>query len=223
MAGFFITGTDTGVGKTMITAMLAAMFKKRYGAVGVYKPVESGGRIEQGKPVSLDMEFVKEKARLDQDLAEMNTYCFSEPVSPHLAARLNKQEIEIDKILAHFCKLQEKYPWILVEGAGGICVPLTESGVLMADLIGQLGLPVIVVTRPNLGTINHTLLTVKYAQSQGLTVAGIIINYTHDIYRTVVEETNPDYLHRLTGIPLLGVVPYQGDARELNPEDYLII
>lgn len=208
MAGFFITGTDTGVGKTVVTALLARIMQNKYSSVGVYKPVESGGRLENGCCSSQDMEFVKNKSGLSQDLTEMNTYCFPQPVAPHLAARLNNQEIEPEKILFHYKKLIDNYDRVLVEGAGGICVPITGTGLLIADLAKLLNLPVIIVARPDLGTVNHTILTVKYAQSAGLTVKGIIINYSRRLAQTIVEDTNPGYIEQLAQVPVLAVVPY---------------
>jgi len=225
--GYFITGTDTGVGKTAITAVLASLFKKKGFNVAAYKPVESGGRIEGDKCLSLDAEFVKTHAEIEQPYEEMNTYCFKNPVSPHLAAELENKEIDMGKILEHFEKLKENYDVVLVEGAGGICVPVVKTKILIADLIKMLSIPMIVVARPTLGTINHTVLTVKYAQQAGIEVRGIVINYTQNINETVIEKTNPKYIEEITKVPILGIVPFVNfSANEKpdvikNPEKYI--
>lgn len=225
MLGYFITGTDTGVGKTFVTALLANLLQRQGRKVAVYKPIETGGKFERQQYISNDMEFVKNLAKLPQPMAEMNTYCLREAVSPSLAAELENKTINLDLILTHFNKLQANYDWVLVEGAGGICVPISGTEILISDLIKLLNLPVIVVARPNLGTINHTVLTVKYAQSMGLVVKGIIINYTQRKVETVVEKTNPRYIAGITGVPVLGIIPYM-DADERAgkfsaPEQYL--
>ncbi|MBS4025256.1 MAG: dethiobiotin synthase [Clostridia bacterium] len=221
MPGYFITGTDTGVGKTLVTAMLAGLFKDNSISVGVYKPVESGGKMVDGRPASQDMQFVKEKIQLEQPLAEMNSYCFRQAVSPHLAAQLNNQQIDPELIIAHYHYLLTKYRWLLVEGAGGICVPISGTHLLISDLIKAMDLPIIIVARPNLGTINHTVLTAAYAQNLGLKVKGIIFNYCEKTEATIIEETNPGVIREITGLPVLGIIPHLNLAESLSPHQYL--
>lgn len=225
MSGYFITGTDTGVGKTMVTALLANLLQAQGRKVAAYKPAESGGRKEGEQYRSLDMEFVSKYTGLNQPASEMNSYCFKNAVSPHLAAEMAQEQIDLDLIQNHFNYLKTKYDLVLVEGAGGICVPICGTEVLIADLIKMLNLPLIVVARPGLGTINHTVLTVKYAQNMGLTVKGVIINYAQDIVDTIVEKTNPKYIEQVAGVPILGIVPYinlpEQAAKLATPELYL--
>ena len=225
--GYFITGTDTGVGKTVITALLASLFKKKGFKVAVYKPVESGGKLGKSKCFSLDAEFVRTNAEIEQPYEEMNTYCFKNAVSPHLAAELENEEIDTSTILRHFEKLKKNYDVVLIEGVGGLCVPIVKTEILIADLIKMLCLPIIIVARPTLGTINHTVLTVKCANHMGIEVNGIVMNYTQDINDTVVEKTNPKYIEEMTKVPILGIVPFvdfNSDEKTdiiKNPEKYI--
>jgi len=222
---FFITGTDTGVGKTFVTALLANLALARGRRVAVYKPVETGGKVNGQGIVSQDMEFIKKQTTISQPLEEMNTYCFRTAAAPNLASQLEQKPVDLEVILARFHGLQNSYDQVLVEGAGGLCVPISGTEYLITDLIKAMDLPVLVVARPNLGTINHTVLTVKYAQSIGIHVKGIFINYAQRTAATVVEKTNPHYIARITGLPILGIIPYI-DFHELTgklaaPEKYL--
>lgn len=206
-AGFFITGTDTGVGKTVVTAgLLVALRAAGIDAVA-FKPVQSGALRTVGGPVSQDAAFFLKASGLAADVSDYNLYCLEQPFSPHLAAEMSGETIEQTAILARCRELLTNHQVLLVEGAGGICVPLTRSGYTVAHLARDLGFPLLVVARPTLGTINHTVLTIEYARMAGLRVAGFIFNGLREA-AGILEEDNAKVIEAMTGVPLLGRLPH---------------
>jgi dethiobiotin synthase len=158
---FFVTGTDTNVGKTFVSALLVSGLQGHY-----WKPIQSG--LEP----CTDREWVKEKTGLPSEHFFPETYLFKEPVSPHLAAQLENIAIDFETI-----KLPKQKSWrhLIVEGAGGLMVPVNGS-LFVVDLIKHLNLPALVVARSTLGTINHTLLTVEKLREKKIDVLGVIMN-----------------------------------------------
>ncbi|SDN71018.1 dethiobiotin synthetase [Desulfonauticus submarinus] len=154
----FITGTDTGVGKTFISSLLVKKFNAYY-----FKPIQTGSREE------LDSKTVQYLTGLEDKYFLSATYLFKEPVSPHLAAKIENREIDIKDI---YCPNETP---LIVEGAGGVFVPLNKK-FFMLDLMKHLDLPILVVARSTLGTINHTLLTIKALKRKNLDVLGVILN-----------------------------------------------
>lgn len=204
--GFFITGTGTGVGKTAVTAGLLAAMRRAGINAAAFKPVQSGAMPSPGGLISQDASFYITASGIPGKSSDYNLYCFKEPLSPHLAAEMSGETIDRDAILARCRELMANFQVLLVEGAGGICVPLTRS-FTMADLARDLGFPLLVVARPDLGTINHTVLTIKYAQSTGLKVAGFIFSGLRDT-AGMPEKDNARVIGDLTGVPMLGALPY---------------
>jgi dethiobiotin synthetase len=209
MAGLFITATDTEVGKTVITGAIAAALKGRGIDVGAMKPVASGGVANgTGRLVAEDSTFLMLAAGMEEQEAPLvNPVCLAPALTPAVAAVVSGERVDIQALLAAYQKLREIYDSIIVEGVGGIAAPLWED-YLVADLMATFALPVIVVTRANLGTINHTVLTVEYGRSRGLHMAGIIINGWNAAEIGILEKTNEEYITRLTGLPILGKFPY---------------
>lgn len=205
--GYFITGTDTGVGKTVVTAGLLAGIRQRGVNAVAMKPVQSGAVMVDCRLVSEDARFYLRLADLAIDPCDLNCYSFPAPVSPHLAAELSGDKFDSDVVKKAYNRLADQYPVILVEGAGGLCVPLSGNWFTVADLAGELGLPLIVVARVSLGTINHSVLTVKWAQHLGLTVKGVIFNGCRPGCRDEIEESSVSSITRMTGVPVLGRVP----------------
>lgn len=216
--GFFITGTDTGVGKTVITAGLAGCLKQRGIDVGVMKPVQSGGIRKGSGLVSADALLVMKTAGINDSLELVNPYCLEAPLAPKVAAGFADIEIKPAGIMSAYQKLRSRHELMLVEGAGGIMTPLAER-LLVADLIVMFGLPVIIVARPSLGTVNHTLLTIEYARSRGIRVAGIVINNLKKEENGMAEKTSPTLIAEFSGLPVLGIVPHaEGvDVEECRP------
>ena len=214
-AGIFITGTDTEIGKTVVAGGLAAALKAAGVNVGVMKPIASGGVEHQGRIVSEDAIFLKHVSRVDDALDLINPICLRHPLAPSVAAEIEGVSIDLRKIDAAFAQLCQRHEFIVVEGVGGIAVPICGE-LLVADIAQRLQLPLLIVARPNLGTINHTLLTVEFARSYGLEICGIVLNTSQEEPKGLAEETNPKELARLTHLPILGTVPFderlQGDT-----------
>ncbi|GAC90349.1 dethiobiotin synthetase [Anoxybacillus flavithermus NBRC 109594] len=205
MKGFFITGTDTDVGKTFVTAcMLRTLVDKRIRATA-YKPVQSGAQWREGKWIAPDVDVYRKV--IDVTDEDGCTYLLQTPCSPHLAAKIDGVTIEPDHIVAHVHKLQQTYDFVLVEGAGGIAVPLVDESFLIAHLAQLLHLPLIIVARASVGTINHTVLTVEYAKAFGLQIAGIIMN-GFSTPKNEIEQENIRMIEAMTHVPVIGEIPH---------------
>jgi len=215
MSGLFITATDTDVGKTVITGAIAAAFKARGMNVGVMKPMASGGVADsQGTLVAEDATFLMRAAGIGESERDLvNPLCLEPALTPAVAAKVSGVFVDIPAIIKVYQVLTESYEPLLVEGVGGITAPLWQD-YLLADFMVELALPVIVVTRANLGSINHTVLTIEYARHRGIQVAGIIINGWNDGEVGILEISNGEYMERLTGVPILGRFPYSSAISE---------
>jgi len=199
--GIFVTGTDTGVGKTVVTAAIAWNLTQAGKRVALMKPVQTG-TIVSGPT---DTEFVQKVLGADYSLDVSCPYMFSDPVAPLVASMLVGERIDIKKIKDSYSRLSSDNDFVIVEGAGGLLVPILED-YFMSDLALDLDLPVLIVTRPNLGTLNHTFLTLESAKKRGLDVAGIVIsNFPWD--PGLPEQTNPELIFSMTGVDILGVIP----------------
>jgi len=205
--GFFVTATDTFVGKTVVSgAMIRALTILGY-RVAAMKPVETGCLKDGKMLVSSDGAFLKKLTTMEEKINVVSPYMFEAPLSPYEAARKEKKEISTDKIFKAYDGLLKNYDAVVVEGAGGLYVPLTKD-YFMSDLAREMELPLIVVARPGLGTLNHTMLTIEHARSKGLVIAGVIFNYIAQPEGTPAEEMNPRTLRELTDIPFIGTFPY---------------
>lgn len=200
----FITGTDTGVGKTIASATIAMLLRRMGHKVGVMKPVTSGCIERDGKLVSEDAELLCFAAGIPVS-GDNAPYLLRAPLAPSVAAAQDGVRIDFQVIKEAYQRLCEEYDFVIVEGAGGLMVPLV-GGMLIADLALFLGLPVAVVARPNLGTVNHTLLTTFGAKNLGLTVKGVIINRYPESPNTA-ESYAPHMIDSLSGAQLLGLFP----------------
>jgi len=194
----FITATDTGVGKTVVTYCLGALLQAQGFNVGVMKPVQCAGE---------DAQFLKKALGLRDKLKLINPFCAPEPLSPHLAFRRAKIKFDKQRVQDGLKKLQACHDIVLVEGAGGLMVPLT-NGYYNVDMIADLKAQVIIVARLGLGTINHTLLTVNEAKKRGLKILGLIFCQTKPGKKGLPERTNPQEIEKLSGVKVLGIIPY---------------
>lgn len=208
--GVFVTGTDTGAGKTVVAAGLALALRDRGMRVGVMKPVATGCSGEGKRLVSEDAVFLFEAAQNEFPMLT-NPLRFRNPLAPSVASVIEKKEIPIEKILKAYQELQRHYDFLIVEGIGGLLVPITKE-YFVANLIHEFGLPILIVARGGLGTINHTLLTVDAAVIRGFEVRGIIFNRMPRVNVSIAEITNPKVIHDLTGIPILGTLPELEDV-----------
>jgi len=204
--GVFITGTDTGVGKTLVGAGLAALFKERGFDMGVMKPVESGCRRENGCLIPEDAILLKEMVSSQDELELINPYALEHALAPALAAEIEGVEIRLEVIKRAYDFLTSRHDIVIVEGAGGLLVPLLGH-YFMADLAEEWGLPLLIVTGAKLGIINHTLLTIHYAQQRRIPVLGIVINHTSNL-KGLAESHNATALKRWARVPFLGSIPF---------------
>ncbi|MBI5642733.1 MAG: dethiobiotin synthase [Deltaproteobacteria bacterium] len=213
---YFITGTDTNVGKTFVTASLAKGLRAKGHSVGVMKPVETGCEIKDGRLIPHDALALKDAAGCLDQLDAINPYRFPPPISPNIAARLEGVEIDFSKIDAHFRELQRLHDIMFVEGAGGLLVPLTETETI-ADLVLFLGIPLVIVAASRLGVLNHTLLTIESAKMKGIEIKGVILNAPkpQDGDQSVIFHKAE--LERLTGVACLAEIPFT-DAKKEAPE-----
>lgn len=219
--GIFITGTDTEIGKTVVTGGLAAALKTAGVNVGVMKPIASGGIEHEGRIVSEDAIFLKHAARVDDALDLINPICLRQPLAPSVAAEIERVSIDLRQIDEAFAQLCQRHEFMVVEGIGGIAVPICEE-MLVANLAQRFQLPLLVVARPNLGTINHTVLTVEFARSYSLEICGIVLNASQEGSKGIAEQTNPKELTRLTQLPILGAVPFDEQLQGDTPDpDFL--
>jgi dethiobiotin synthetase len=201
LKGFFVTGTDTGVGKTIVSSALAKCLNKKF-QVGVFKPTQSGIEDILESDGGLLWQAIDQRGSIE----DIVTYSFREPVAPLVAAQLAGVEIEWERIIANYQRLCALCQVILVEGAGGFLVPIAQ-GKTIADLAEDVNLPVIIVARPNLGTINHTLLTIEAIRKRGLEVAGVIINnWVKDSFGPA-ELTAPKLIEEYSGVPVIMKLP----------------
>lgn len=207
---FFVTATDTEAGKTVAAAALALHVKQQGLSVAVMKPIATGALPST---IKSDAAFHQEILGYPYEKYELLNPCrFRAPLSPYAASLLEKKSISIKKILKAYHTLCKKYDVVIVEGIGGLLVPIKKN-YFVADLAKEMKLPLLIVARPGLGTLNHTLMTIKTAQSYKLPVAGIIFNHAQKPVRSLSEKTNEKILQKLTSIPVLGTLPY---AHETN-------
>lgn len=218
MPGYFITGTDTGVGKTLVGGAIARALMQGGKRVGVFKPCESGCRVQGSRLIPEDALFLKSMAGCSEAIETICPYRLQRPLAPLVAARLEQVAIDLEKIQAAYHRLQERHDIVLAEGAGGLLVPLTDA-CLTVDLVRMLGLPLVIVSRLSLGTINHTLLTVRQALHSGISIAGIIFNQLSP-EAGLAEETSPDVINKFSRVRIIGRMPFiTGDKR--NDPDFL--
>jgi dethiobiotin synthetase len=170
------------------------------------KPVATGCVHRREGLVSEDAEFLAHAADAPEPLEEINPIRLAEPLAPTVAAARQRIELDLTPMWAAWRRLRDAHDILLIEGIGGILCPVTRK-MFVADMAVRFALPVLVVARPNLGTINHTALTVEAAKARGLEVAGIVINRYNRDTEDVAEMTAPDEIQRATGVPVLGLVP----------------
>jgi dethiobiotin synthetase len=194
--GLFITGTDTGVGKTVVACGLVRLLLQWKIKVGVMKPFATGDQE--------DARHLMEAAQSDMPLSLVNPQFFKSPLAPAVAAALEQKEVQMETVYKSFWEISKSHEFVVVEGVGGVRVPLADS-TYVVDLIGACRLPALVVARAGLGTLNHVLLTLEALERAKVPVVGIILN--GDTGQTLAEKTNPEALREYTTVPVLAVLP----------------
>lgn len=210
--GVFVTGTDTGVGKTVASCAIAWNLRRAGLRVGVCKPMASGCRREREGLVSEDAEALAHFADSRQSLSIVNPVRFVMPASPAVAAEESRQEVDYDAIARSLAVLDRESDGVVVEGVGGVMVPIDAKRprVTVLDLIESLGYPVVIVCRATLGTLNHTAMTVQMLRSRGCVIAGLVINgYEADAAKAsdATMQSNRVWLERMNDVKVLATLP----------------
>jgi dethiobiotin synthetase len=216
MRGLFFSGTDTGVGKTHVTAAVARRLRSQGRAVRVSKPIATGIPWHDGERRAEDTLTLAEAAG-ERDLDRVTPWAFPEPAAPPIAARCAGASLDLGAVADAVRRCYGEATVLLVEGVGGLLCPLTENA-SVADLVAELALPLVIVARRSLGTLNHTLLAVEAAQRRELPLAGVVISETTPM-RGLAEKTAPDELRR-RGVPVLAVLPHGGGPEALAKVDW---
>jgi len=222
--GLFVTGTDTGVGKTVVSAVITECLRRSGLDVGVMKPFETGCLRGDEGLLPADGMFLRSIAGVGDPIDDIVPCRFALPLAPMVAADLEKKPASLSLVMSAFSRLLQRHKVLVVEGAGGLLVPITrdpsavEAGshprpgndrpYFMSSLVRDMKLPVIIVTKAALGTINHTLLTVREARQEGLKVLGLIVNHPEPPGDSPAELTNAPVLEELSGCPLLAIIPF---------------
>jgi len=209
--GLFITGTDTGVGKTLIAGAIAHLLAEQGLRVGGFKPVASGCRRTPQGLVSTDAEFLTACAQADWPLEVVNPAAFEIPAAPIVCSRLENRFLDYGRISWAWRQLCEQADAVLVEGIGGAMVPLTETDTVL-DLAAEFDLPTLIVARPRLGTINHTLLTIKAVRDAGLPLAGVVISGYNAAQADIAEQTAPDVIAQVGQTTVFAVIDFDSQA-----------
>lgn len=210
MKVIFVTGTDTGIGKTVISSAISAFFSLRKQMnVGVMKPFECGLSKTDKDLLPWDAICLREASGSNDDLNTISPYTLEAPVAPEVAAMLEHVNIDISMVDKIYRSLAKSHDLLVIEGAGGVLVPIKEN-FFFADLIQKWNAPTLIVSRLGLGTINHTLLTNHLLKERGIKVIGVILNNT-DGLGDLPAQTNPDILRKYLDVPVLGIFPHVKD------------
>ena len=212
--GIFITGTDTGVGKTLVTSALVVCLSQRGIDVGVMKPIETG--VSRSAKAQSDGARLRRAAGSHDSMAEVCPYVFRLPVAPLSAARAEGTTVRVATIIRAFRALHQKHELVAVEGVGGVHVPITSS-LNVSDLIYQMKLPAIVVGQSSLGGINHALLTLHALRLRKIPIVALVLNQHRSLHTKtarVQEQLTMSLLRRLAGVPVVGPLPYSPSVNQ---------
>ncbi len=208
MKSVFVTGTDTDVGKTCVAAGLAVTLRKSGVDVGVMKPFAAGSAQSQTGFQSKDVEILRRASQITDPESLINPQFFPVPSSPYTAWKNLKTKPKVNPVLSAFEELSKLHSMLLVEGIGGIMTPILRN-YFVTDLIREMKIPAVIVTRTRIGTVNHTVMTVQMCKKYKIPLRGIIINDI-DSHGYTVKELSRD-LKNLTGVPVLGSIPFLRD------------
>jgi dethiobiotin synthetase len=216
--GLFVAGTDTGVGKTVVAAAVVLAARARGVDAGVMKPIGCG--MAQGTTEHGDTRFLREAACVEDAPPEITPLVFRAFRAPLVAARLERRDVELAPVLAGLKRLSARHAALVVEGVGGVRVPL-RVGYEVLDLIQEIGFPVLIVARSGLGTMNHTALTAVALASRGIPVLGFLLNDGAAPVEDALASENAEAITAMTGLPCLGRVRpdprVARGERELSP------
>ena len=207
MKAVFVTGTDTEVGKTVVCGLLGRYLLDKGYKVITQKWIQTG-LADYPSDIATHLKIMKKTTDdIKADLAYVEPYNFDFPASPHLAANLEKKEIDAEKIKTSFKTLAEKFDFVIAEGIGGALVPFNEKN-LVIDIAKELNLPVIIVAKNKLGAINHTLLTIEALKTRGMKILGIIFNSKCEKEDEIILKDNIRIIEKISGQKTLGNLPW---------------
>lgn len=205
----FITGTGTDIGKTYVTGLIVKKLNENGKKVAYYKGAMSGNEINnEGNIVAGDAVFVKSISGIEQPIEEMCPYIYKNPVSPHLASRMEKNPIEMEVVINEFYNVSNKYDYVTIEGSGGIICPLRfdEHKIQLEDFIKNCNFNCLIIADAGLGTINSVVLTVEYMKSHNIEVSGIIFNkYEPD---NIMHNDNLYMCEQMTGLKVIACIKH---------------
>lgn len=217
MLNIFVTGTDINVGKTFITAGLAATMQSLGYSTCVYKPVQTGAIEKNGFAQSPDLAFVK---NIDPYIKTFSSYLLKQSATPVIAAEAENIIIDKNLIKKDYDAIAKEYDCAIVESTGGIMTPLAPN-FLCSDMLKELDLSGIIVIKPDAGTVNQTLLTINHAKSKGIKIRGVIINNFPDRTNNIDIKTTPRLIEEYSDVKILGIVKNFPDVRKINPNDLI--
>ncbi len=216
---FFITGTDTGIGKTFITCALIELMKSQKKIVGGMKPVAAGEIIHSGININSDVYEINHFSNSEPNAHGINTYSYKEAIAPHIASKINNNPISLIKIKEHYDMLKASTDYLFVEGAGGYYVPLGDD-IMTSDLINSLNIPIILVAGIRLGCLNHTMLTVEAIHKNKQKIFGWVANVVEPNMK--FQDDSINYLKEKISEPFMGVIPYIKKNDPVKASKYLI-
>jgi dethiobiotin synthetase len=209
--GLFITGTDTGVGKTLVSGGIARLLNNSGKKVGVFKPVASGCYRDYEGLIASDAVFLRECSGCNFDLSTINPVGYVTPAAPIVCAEHENKPVDYEHIAKAYNEISTNSDIIIVEGIGGARVPISY-GVDVITLAQGFALPVVIVARPDLGTINHTLLTIDAVRNAGLELAGVVISGYNAETAGLAEENLPMIIEEWGQTPVLTIIPFDEES-----------
>ncbi|MGS0763643.1 dethiobiotin synthase [Syntrophomonas curvata] len=220
----FITATGTDVGKTYVTALIIKKMRAAGYQAGYYKAALSGAEATGNALLPGDADYVNRTAAIGERLENMVSYVYKTAVSPHLAAQLEGNPVELSQVLSDFACVSSQYEYVTVEGSGGIVCPLRYDDtqhIFLVDIIKSLQLAVLIVADAGLGTINAVVLTIEYLKQRNIPVKGIILNHYHQ--GNMMEEDNRKMITEITGVPVIALVENEAENLDIDVQELLAI
>ena len=204
--GIFITATGTDVGKTFVTGLIVKKLRESGYNVGYYKAALSGAEVTENGLIPGDADYVNRVANIGEKMENLVSYVYKNAVSPHLAAMIEGNPIEMDIVKAAYQKSASKYDYVTMEGSGGIVCPIRydENKIMLENIIQELNLSTLIIADAGLGTINAVDLTVEYMKQRNIPIKGIIFNHYHE--GNVMEDDNKKMVEEMTGLPVIALV-----------------
>lgn len=210
----FITGTDTGAGKTAVTGCLARYLLEKGYSVITQKWIQAGGNTFSRSDIAVHLKIMGRKARaIKKELPYVLPYMFKHASSPHLASKIENKKIDPNRIIKSFKALCGRFDFVIVEGVGGALVPFTDKR-LVIDIVKELDMPAVIVAGNKLGAVNHTLLTIEALRARKIRILGIVFNNMGRGDRMILED-NPRIIKDLTGQTIFGTLPWEPSYNKL--------